>query len=465
MLRPLSLFERLSSRLTDELARQSGVSPGDLLSITLAIPELPFGRLPAGLSEYRYCACPESRRYLLGLGNAIAATAVGTNRLGEICSTFRDLRYRWKHADPDDTGLQPHAFVAFAFDPADAMEHEWADFPNTMLEVPAILLQRQGPISAMTFTCHAAETESNAQILAAWLEAAERVLTSVSTSQSQAAFPNPLTRITMQPDEEAWLALAERARNSIRTNELHKVVLARRITVQAQRCLDPARVMAALAYRYPTCTQIAVGGRGSVLVAASPERLMEVRGGALSSDAIAGTTRRSANEALDRRLETSLLACAKSRHEHALVVNHIAAGLMDFCSELRVPDEPEILSLRFVHHLHSPIAGRLEESCVLLDLLERLHPTPAVGGVPTGQALVWLKANEPLARGWYTGALGWVTPSGDGEFAVVLRCALVRGHFADLFAGAGIVGDSDPAAELEETELKLQTLLDALQDA
>jgi menaquinone-specific isochorismate synthase len=465
MLRPLSLFERLSSRLTDELSRQSGVFPGELLSITLALPDLPFRRLPAGLTGYRYCACPESRRYLLGLGNAISAVAAGAGRLRKVCDTFGELRRRWVHADPDDTGLQPHAFVAFAFDQGDTMEHEWAGFPNTLLEVPAVLLQSEGMVTAMTFTCHPAKATSDSAILSAWLDDAERILTSVSTSPGPAAFPNPLTRIAMQPEEEDWLALAERATSSIRTTALHKVVLARRVTVQAQRRLDPVRVMAALAYRYPACTQIAVDVGDSVLVAASPERLVEVRAGTVASDAIAGTARRSANEAVDRRLETRLLACAKSRHEHALVVNHIAEGLTDYCSELRIPDEPEILSLRFIHHLHSPISGRLEEACALPDLLERLHPTPAVGGAPTEQALAWLKVHEPLRRGWYTGAMGWVTPSGDGEFAVVLRCALVRGRHADLFAGAGIVGDSDPAAELEETELKLQTLLDALQDA
>ncbi len=460
-----SLFERLTSRLSGELDRQMNLSSGDVLSITLSAAELPLCQLPAGLTGYRYWAKPASRRFLLGLGQAAVITAAGAGRLQEACVAFRDLGSRWRHSDPDDTELVPLAFVAFAFDPDDPMQDEWAGLPNTLIEVPSVLWQRDGPASAMTFSCRIAGADWRDDVLAHWLAILERITGSALQTLSQAAYPNTLTRIGARPAEEAWLAIAGHATSGIREKRLHKVVLARHVTVHAQRRLDPARVMASLAYRYPACTQFAVDAGERVLVAASPEQLVRVDGGQVSSDALAGTMRRSANEALDRRLQENLLDCAKSRHEHELVVNHVAAALACHCTEVRVPQRPEVLSLRFVHHLWSPLTGRLREECSLLDLLERLHPTPAVGGTPRAEALAWIRENEPLRRGWYTGALGWVTPAGDGELSVVLRCALVNGHHAQLFAGAGVVGDSNPTAELEETELKLQTLLDALQDA
>jgi isochorismate synthase len=460
-----SVLARLYTRLTAEFSRHQHLCDGSLLSITLATPDLPFAHLPRGLSDYRFWSHPESRHYLLGLGRAACTTASGEHRLQHICTTFRQLREGWTQLDPDRTGLAPCAFSAFAFDPHDAMQGGWKGFPNTVLEVPSMLMQRQGMTTAMTFTCRADGPASRATVLGGWLRTAEQVMISLLSPSSSPAYPNPLTNVAAEPDDEAWLGLADRAVSSIRAGALRKVVLGRRISVRARRRLDAARVVSALAYRYPGCTLLAADGEEGTLVAASPERLVSVRDGRVASDAIAGTASRSANEALDIRLAHALLGCAKSRHEHDLVVNHIADALAPLCTDVSVPTMPEVLGLRFVQHLWSPLAGQLRSERCLLDLLHRLHPTPAVGGTPTDDALAWLDEHELLQRGWYTGAAGWVTANGDGDFAVMLRCALIDGHRAELYAGAGIVADSDPAAELEETELKLQTMLDALQDA
>jgi menaquinone-specific isochorismate synthase len=462
---------RLAAQLARALSLHAGMRRDGLLSISLPVPELARLRPPAGAGGFAFWARPELHEARLALGRAAGLATSGETRLAEACALFRIWRAGWVHDDAHGTGATPRAWAAFAFDPDDAMRgngamgQDWAGFPNTLIEAPALLAQCKDARVTFTFTCRGEDLDSPDAVLSAWIEHAHTVIESDAAVGDSPAFPNRLTNVAAMPAADAWRALAGEACDAVRDGALHKVVLARRVTLRGQRPFDVARVIEALSYRYPACTQIAWRDGAATLVAASPETLVTVRGGAVRSDAIAGTTRRSADAAQDRHLEQTLFDCAKSRHEHALVVGHVADALAGHCSGVRMPARPELLSLRFVHHLKTPVHGRLRADRTLLDLLQNLHPTPAVCGTPTIAALAWLRAHEPFPRGWYSGAAGWVTPAGEGEFQVLLRCALLDGHQAHLFAGAGIVADSDPRAEFEETELKLETMRDALQDA
>ena len=213
--------------------------------------------------------------------------------------------------------------------------------------------------------------------------------------------------------------------------------------------------------QYPNCAQYAYGGEDYTLVGASPERLVKLDGTRVTVDALASTTVRGSDGAADEYLAASLLASSKARKEHQFVVDDIVAALKPVCRALEVPSWPRLLKLPTLQHLWSPIQGKVCSGVSVLQLIDRLHPTPAVGGVPRDSALSWL-AEAGESRGWYTGALGWLCPDGSGEATVVLRCAVLRGRTAELYAGAGIVADSDPRMELAETELKFQTMLDAL---
>ncbi|HET7034704.1 MAG TPA: chorismate-binding protein, partial [Thermomicrobiaceae bacterium] len=157
-----------------------------------------------------------------------------------------------------------------------------------------------------------------------------------------------------------------------------------------------------------------------------------------------------------------LLASAKDRGEHAIVVRALAEGLAGICRELEMPAEPKLLSVANIHHLHTPLRARLQPGRTLLDAVERLHPTPAVGGWPRDPALRFIRAQEGLDRGWYAAPVGWLDRHGAGEFAVALRSALVEGASATLFAGCGIVADSDPDQEYAESAIKLRPMLSAL---
>jgi menaquinone-specific isochorismate synthase len=178
--------------------------------------------------------------------------------------------------------------------------------------------------------------------------------------------------------------------------------------------------------------------------------------------ALAGSIQRGENAAEDRKLGRQLIESKKDRHEHALVVNSIRRRLEPFDVELTIPAKPELYTLNYIHHLMTPITGRLKQMTGVLPLLEALHPTPALGGSPRDLALSFIGEIEPVPRGWYAGPVGWVDANMDGQFAVGIRSAVAQDRRVWLYAGAGIVADSDPRKEWMETSLKFKPMLAAL---
>jgi len=244
-----------------------------------------------------------------------------------------------------------------------------------------------------------------------------------------------------------------------RDHSLEKVVLSRQVVVEANRPIRAATVATRLRSLYPSCMVFSIDG----FVGASPELLVSRRGNDVWSLPLAGTIPRSGDPEVDRRLAADLLGSAKERQEHALVVDEVADRLRPLCVSLSVPPVPDIVPLRNVSHLGTRICGQLRaEAPSALDLALLLHPTPAVAGMPTTEALAFLADVEAGDRGRYAGPVGWVDARGDGDWAVAIRCAELDGHRARLYAGAGVVADSNPAAELAETQLKFQALLAAV---
>jgi salicylate biosynthesis isochorismate synthase/menaquinone-specific isochorismate synthase len=180
--------------------------------------------------------------------------------------------------------------------------------------------------------------------------------------------------------------------------------------------------------------------------------------------ALAGTAPRGASRAADQAIGEALRDSSKNGAEHAIVVRHLESALAGCCDDVDVAREPVLLRTRTVQHLCTEIRARRRAAAPvsLLELVGRLHPTPAVGGAPRQAALEWLAEHETIDRGWFAGPVGFVQSDGDGEFAVALRSALARGRFATAWAGAGIVARSQPMAEFTETELKLRTVLGPL---
>jgi salicylate biosynthesis isochorismate synthase/menaquinone-specific isochorismate synthase len=253
-----------------------------------------------------------------------------------------------------------------------------------------------------------------------------------------------------------------RAVQRIRAGEVEKVVLAREVEVHAPADHDPAAVIGLLREAYPSCFVFAVGRGAATFLAASPELLVRREGRRASTVALAGSTRRSADPAVDDHLGEQLRQSAKDREENAIVARRIARALQPHAVWVTAAEEPSLVRVANIQHLARPIRAQLREPLDAVRLAGLLHPTPAVGGEPGAVAMRMIPALEGLDRGWYAGAIGWVDAGGDGEFCVALRCALLRGPTARLYAGCGIVRDSDPTSELAETETKLGALLPVL---
>jgi menaquinone-specific isochorismate synthase len=257
-----------------------------------------------------------------------------------------------------------------------------------------------------------------------------------------------------------WCAEVARAVAAIQRGRFDKVVLAREVLVVANRSFVPADILGRLQSLYPSCMIFAMEG----FVGASPELLVSRLGRQVTSHPLAGTVARSGEVSADNRLVAAMLASDKERHEHRLVVDAVAAALAPLCTWLDVPDVPSIVPLRNVSHLGTRLSGELggREPATSLELVARLHPTPAVAGTPTEEAVAYLQQVEGFDRGTYAGAVGWMDATGDGEWAVGIRSAQLKANQARLVAGVGVVADSDPPAELAETQLKLQALLAAV---
>lgn len=330
-------------------------------------------------------------------------------------------------------GSGPVAFGAFTFDPASA---------GSSIVVPSVVIGRAGDRAWMTFVGRGALPE--APPLAA---------------PGEPPRGNRIRTVGSSVPEQRWTGAVEQACDAIRTGSLEKVVLARRVDVEAERPFDVPVIARHLASVYPECFTFAFEG----LVGATPELLVTRRGDLVESLPLAGTAPRGASEAEDEELGRRLLAPGKDRREHDLAVRTVVESLQPLITDLSVDPEPSLFRLATVQHLATKVRGRLNDAQTALDLAGALHPTAAVCGVPRDEAMAAIRRLEGFERGRYAGPVGWVDARGDGEWAVALRCAELEGRSAHLYAGAGIVAESQPDGELEEIRLKLQPMLTALE--
>jgi salicylate biosynthesis isochorismate synthase/menaquinone-specific isochorismate synthase len=267
----------------------------------------------------------------------------------------------------------------------------------------------------------------------------------------------PEIRSVLPPGD--FEAAVDAATARIRGGEISKVVLAREVTVEAASAHDPAPIFGALRAQFPSCFCFCAGTPAASFLGASPELLIRRSGAGASTVALAGSTRRSSDPAVDDHLGEQLLRSDKNRREQRIVVERIVRKLRPHAVWVQTAPEPEVIKVANIQHLATPVIAQLAEPRSAVELTGMLHPTPAVGGEPWPESAATIAALERMDRGWYAGPVGWMDATEDGEFCVALRSALLRDREARLFAGVGVVAGSDPAAELEETEVKLQALL------
>jgi len=286
---------------------------------------------------------------------------------------------------------------------------------------------------------------------------------------SNATYFQPKDRSELGPvtveaeDPDHFLERVSKALEAINRGEVSKVVLARWMDLVAGKEFHPLETLATLREAYPDCFSFSFSrGTGASWIGATPERLMRLSRGQFETEAIAGSVPRGKGLAEDAKLGGRLLSSDKDLREHEFVVGTIRRVLEGIGLTPNIGRQPHLLRLSNVQHLRTPISGKITPDISLMQLVEELHPTPAVGGVPKQEASRLIGKLEPFVRGLYTGCLGWEKPGGEGESVVALRTARMEGTRARLFAGAGIVDGSSPDLELLETEIKLGAMAGAL---
>jgi salicylate biosynthesis isochorismate synthase/menaquinone-specific isochorismate synthase len=321
----------------------------------------------------------------------------------------------------------------------------WSGFPALLLRVPALAVTRvrgRTHVTAMTTD-------------------AEKLLELTPTGVRAPAARK--LSVTPVRNPVAWAAAVGSASARLRTGEAAKVVLAREVLARGDGVVSAAVVARSLRAAYPSCfTYLITGADGTAFAGASPELLVRRSGRRAFSQPMAGSVARGTTEAEDERLARELEESAKDAVEHRIVSDFVVEALRPFAQSV-VARPPEVVRFTNIQHLATSVSAELvEPPADVLQLAAALHPTPAVGGWPRAAADALIDELEGMERGWYAGAVGWIDSHGDGEFAVALRCGLLWEDGARLYAGVGVMPNSDPARELEETELKFKALLTAL---
>ncbi|MFB6201201.1 MAG: isochorismate synthase MenF [Halorhabdus sp.] len=426
--------------------------------------------LPEGSSHFALDAIEADRpsvvwqapgERVVAIGSAATITASGPDR-------FETVRQRAEHlfAERDVPSslpafARPRLFGGFAFNEGSDDRHarpDWTGFPDARFVLPAVTVVERDGDRWLTTTGAGPTAETDAE------HALERWHSRVSETDCSERTPPGITRTRQLPDREDWTAQVEAAIEQVERGDLRKVVLAGAQAVDLGETLSVPGVIGRLGSTYPDCIrfafQPAASGAGTFF-GATPERLVTRRGRTVETTALAGSTGRGETDEEDAWLAGQLHESEKDRHEHALVVEAIRDQLSAVADTVET-GERTIRKLATVQHLQTPLRATLTEDVHVLSLVAALHPTPAVGGLPPDDALTAIRDAEAFDRGWYAAPVGWFGPAGDGEFAVGIRSALARDQEATLFAGAGIVADSDPDAEWDEIQLKYRPILDAL---
>jgi salicylate biosynthesis isochorismate synthase/menaquinone-specific isochorismate synthase len=453
----LSLFESALSRAEE----------GRLVSATVELEEaLDPTAIAAGsrlATDRWFCWEQPDRDFAIaGLGTAAEVVSRGPDRFSDLAAGCSRAAHDRVAEEPAGlpAGAGPVWSTGLAFAPEGGATPIWSSLPPALAVLPEIAIARSEGRSFLTVSAVWAPGANPDQVR----ENVAGRLASLRPAALTPADPHPstATSITGRFPPERYEQIVATAIERIRASEVDKVVLARQLTVEAPAAIDPAAKLGALRDLFPSCFCFCFGSPEAVFIGASPELLVRRSGAVAATVALAGTTSRSADPAVDDHLGEAMLRSPKVRDEHGIVVRRIERTLRPHCVWVHAEGEPFVVKIGNLQHLATPIRAQLAESHSAIELAGFLHPTPAIGGEPRKPALELIDELEGIDRGWYTGPVGWMDAAEDGEFCVGLRSALLRDREAHLFAGCGIVADSDPAAELQESELKFEALLPLL---
>ncbi|MFK3907021.1 isochorismate synthase [Pseudomonas monteilii] len=444
-------------------ARQRAVSRGQpvLASLALPTPRLDafacVARAEAARLTYALLDTRAPDHLLFGVGCAAELCTQPETALGAMSGQWQC----WLEESVREGSIGPLLMGGARFDPLSQRAPHWEDFPAAVMTLHAVQWSCQAEGAWLLLQARVAPQSD----IEAMIDERRGLLTCLS----EPVFEPPFSaHLALKADHDsmprqAWEAIADEAVRCIRVGEMRKVVLARHVQRTHTASIDVASVLRRLRTRDTDAHVFAVSRGGSCFLGATPERLAHLERGVVHTHALAGTAPRGSDAQSDRQLGQALMESPKEREEHDLVVRTIVDGLMQLGGQVAAVAPPQLRKLATLQHLTTPLQANLGEQVGVLDVVEQLHPTPAVAGLALAPALSFIREREGLDRGWYAGPVGWMGARAQGDFVVALRSMLVRAHDTYLFAGCGVVADSDPEAEFQETQLKLSGMFKALQ--
>ncbi|WP_142255377.1 isochorismate synthase [Bacillus sinesaloumensis] len=398
---------------------------------------------------------PTNDTVIVGVGKAHSISSNGsTERFEAVEKKWKELN---QHAiivddfNPYSTG--PILMGGFSFDPLKERTELWKHFDDAKFILPSIMLTVYKGSTYLTINI---VCEPSGSSLEPDLGLLDELLKENRSNQR-----NSLCRKEeVQPSE--WMESVRNATKKVQFGEVEKVVLAREIKLHFDNPIEADEVLARLKEEQPMSYLFAIEYENSCFIGASPERLIKKKNEEFLSTCLAGSIRRGKTPSEDEQLANELLSDRKNLHEHDVVVQMIKHAMEESCASITSPTHPGILKMRDIQHLYTPVRGVAKADVSLLTVVDRLHPTPALGGQPKQTAFEIIRELEVLDRGWYGSPIGWFDTNDNGEFAVAIRSGLIKGNKASLFAGCGIVGDSEPESEYKETMIKFKPMLSAL---
>ncbi|MBD3274380.1 MAG: isochorismate synthase [Candidatus Marinimicrobia bacterium] len=421
---------------------------------------LEFSQQFLGTSErVFFWEVPEENSRLLSVGSIETCRVSGDERFSQMDQFFTATNAKIQTLNGFPDRALPRYMVAASFFTT-VNPGMWDGFSPGLCYLPRLILKSEHDQISGTlyFTTNDLDEFSD---LSGRINSFFTVETARKMSPDAEEFTN--FELHLNGEKRDWLSTVNACLDTIRRKQIHKVVLGTSMFVRTDEEVSPVPVLRNLRATYPSCINYFYQEtNGHTFLGATPEWLMRIRDSKLYCDALAGSAPRHHDLTVDKELGDSLLRSPKNLHEHQFVVNHLKQELKSFAKSIENEELPVLQKLPNVQHLHTPVTADLHEHASPFEIMKRLHPTPAVGGIPTESALEIIRDIEQFERGYYAGPIGWVQGNGDVDIAVGLRSGLLTSDDLNIFAGAGIVENSDPADEYDELQIKMQPLLSAI---
>lgn len=355
-------------------------------------------------------------------------------------------------------GIGPAIFGGFSFDPLKEKTGLWSRFGDALFYIPKFMLTVVRGETFLTTNVLCSPHDD----LSLFLKVHDERRRVFAEAAQKPVLRAPSVQEVVETDPDEWRQTFDEVVKDFGAGSLKKVVLARELRLSFADPVQVECVLNNLLREQRDSFTFAFESGADCFVGASPERLVKKHGKRVFSACVAGSIARGATAEEDEQLGRRLLSDEKNLVEHRYVIEMVRSAMQETCDDVVLPDEPQLMRMRYIQHLYTPVVGRIREGMSLLQLVDRLHPTPALGGLPKLAALEKIRAVERLDRGLYAAPLGWMDYRGSGEFAAAIRSGLIQGNQASLFAGCGIVAGSTAENEYLETSIKFQPMLHAL---